>query len=82
MQNSLLILVKRDEEIVCEIMKIIFITVQGERRFFRICYKYLAEIDPVVALLNLYNIPIYGRWDDVIDLIDSSISYIVLNYIS
>ena len=55
---------------------------QGERRFFRICYKYLAEIDPAVALLNLYNIPIYGRWDDVIDLIDSSISYSVLTYIS
>lgn len=55
---------------------------QGERHFFRICYKYLTEIDPTVALLNLPNIPSYGRWDDVIDLIDSPISYSVLTYIS
>lgn len=39
---------------------------QGERRFFRVCYKWLAKTYPEVAKRNLEKIPEYRRWDDVI----------------
>lgn len=39
---------------------------QGERRFFRVCFKWLANTHTEVALRNLELIPIYRRWDDVI----------------
>src|SRR5699024_4291687 len=39
---------------------------QGERRFFRICYKWLANHYPEIAKRNLELIPEYRRWDDVI----------------
>lgn len=39
---------------------------QGERRFFRICFKWLAENYPTIANNNLEKIPEFGRWDDVI----------------
>lgn len=39
---------------------------QGERRFFRVCYQWLAKNYPEVALRNLKAIPEYRRWDDVI----------------
>lgn len=39
---------------------------QGERRFFRVCYRWLAENHPEAAIRNLELIPEYRRWDDVI----------------
>ena len=39
---------------------------QGERRFFRVCFKWLAKNYPAVAMRNLEAIPEYRRWDDVI----------------
>ena len=39
---------------------------QGERRFFRVCYKWLANNYPDVARKNLNNVSEYGRWDDLI----------------
>lgn len=39
---------------------------QGERRLFRICYGWLANEYPEIALKNLELIPEYRRWDDVI----------------
>ena len=39
---------------------------QGERRFFRVCYRWLINNKPEVAFRNLKNIPEYGRWDDLI----------------
>ena len=39
---------------------------QGERRFFRVCFKWLAENYPVVAKRNIEFIPTYRRWDDII----------------
>lgn len=39
---------------------------QGERRFFRVCYKWLAEKMPKVARRNFEQISEYGRYDDVI----------------
>lgn len=39
---------------------------QGERRYFRVCYKWLAECHPDIALRNIKYIPEFGRWDDLI----------------
>lgn len=39
---------------------------QGERRFFRICYKWLAQKHANVARRNFELISEYGRYDDVI----------------
>ena len=39
---------------------------QGERRFFRVCFKWLANNYPEAAVRNLDNVSEYGRWDDLI----------------
>lgn len=39
---------------------------QGERRFFRVCFKWLAKNYPEVARKNISLIPEYRRWDDVL----------------
>ena len=44
---------------------------QGERRFFRICMKWLAENHPDAAKRNLNLIPEYGRWDDLYCFVDT-----------
>ena len=41
---------------------------QGERRFFRIAYKWLCLNDEETAAANLKFIPEFGRWDDLIDI--------------
>ena len=39
---------------------------QGERRFFRVAFRWLCNEHPEVARKNLENISEYGRWDDLI----------------
>lgn len=39
---------------------------QGERRFFRVCFKWLCRTYPQVARKQLAHISEYGRWDDVL----------------
>ena len=46
---------------------------QGERRFFRVCYNWLAKEEPAIARKNLKYIPEYGRWDDLYCLVDTPI---------
>ena len=41
---------------------------QGERRFFRVAYKWLCSWDRLTALANIRLIPEMGRWDDLIDI--------------
>ena len=38
---------------------------QGERRFFRVCMKWLASTHTEAARRNLRYIPEFGRWDDL-----------------
>lgn len=44
---------------------------QGERRFFRVCMKWLAENYPAAARRNLKYISEYGRWDDLYIFVDT-----------
>jgi hypothetical protein len=44
---------------------------QGERRFFRVCYKWLANNHTKAARRNMQFIPEYRRWDDLYCLIDT-----------
>lgn len=39
---------------------------QGERRFFRVCFKWLCDNNPEAAKRNLGYLSEYGRWDDLI----------------
>ena len=41
---------------------------QGERRFFRVAYKWLVRNDQATARANMRFIPEMGRWDDLIDI--------------
>lgn len=36
---------------------------QGERRFFRVCMKWLANNESEVVIRNLKNVPEFGRWE-------------------
>ncbi|MBR3673990.1 MAG: DUF2828 family protein [Clostridia bacterium] len=44
---------------------------QGERRFFRVCMKWLAENHSEAVRRNLEYISEYGRWDDLYILVDT-----------
>ncbi len=54
---------------------------QGERRFFRVCYKWLANEYPIIAEKNLQNVPEMGRWDDLFCLLDTPIRTNILHFI-
>ena len=46
---------------------------QGERRFFRTCYHWLAMTHPEAAQRNMQYIPEFGRWDDLYCLLGTSL---------
>ena len=55
---------------------------QGERRFFRVCFKWLANNYPEVALRNLENVPEYRRWDDILyALVGTRLEQVALDFI-
>lgn len=45
---------------------------QGERRFFRVIFRWLCMNYPDIAKKNLCNISIYRRWDDLIYVAEST----------
>lgn len=71
---------KQGEEIVCEVMKIILFT-QGERRFFRVCMKWLAKTHMYDVLENLELIPTFGRWDDLYVFVGTPVEKDAMNLI-
>lgn len=46
---------------------------QGERRFFRVCAKWLANYDSDAMRRNLIHIPTYRRWDDLYVFVGTSL---------
>ena len=46
---------------------------QGERRFFRVCAKWLTSYDPDAVRRNLIHIPEYRRWDDLFTFIGTPV---------
>lgn len=54
---------------------------QGERRFFRVCFNWLAHEYPEVAFRNIDNIPEYGRWDDLYSVKGTLIENDALDFI-
>jgi len=53
---------------------------QGERRFFKVCLKWLSNNHPEIIKKNFENIPEYGRWDDVFSLMDTETESEVLDF--
>ncbi|MCM1101971.1 MAG: DUF2828 domain-containing protein [Clostridium sp.] len=53
----------------------------GERRSFRVCLKYLAQSHPEIAGELMELIPLYGRYDDLLVLLDSPLEEKVCAYI-
>lgn len=45
----------------------------GERRFFRLCFKWLAEAKPHYARVLLDLVPEYSRWDNLFCLIGTEV---------
>lgn len=46
----------------------------GERRTFRICFRYLATSQPQIARAIIKYVPEYGRYDDVLVLLDTPLA--------
>ena len=46
----------------------------GERRTFRICFKWLANCRPTLASRLVHLISEYGRWDDLMCMLDSNVN--------
>lgn len=54
----------------------------GERKVFRVILQYLAEHEQNSALRNLESVPEYGRFDDLLVLLDTPCREAVLNLIA
>lgn len=46
---------------------------QGERRFFRVNFRWLAQNYPAIARRNLANLAEYGRYDDLYCVVDTPV---------
>ena len=53
---------------------------QGERRFFKVVFHWLAINYPEVARKNYKLIPIYGRYDDLYCLVDTPLEKEMFNF--
>lgn len=54
---------------------------QGERRFFRICIKWLAKNYPREAKNLIKYVPDFGRWDDLYSLVNTPCEKAMFDYI-
>ena len=53
----------------------------GERRFFRVIIRYLAQNYPDTVIRNIENIAEYGRYDDILSLMDTPCEQAAVAYI-
>lgn len=54
----------------------------GERRVFRVCLRWLADYKPESVIKNIDKIAEYGRFDDLISLLDTHCEPQVVEYIA
>ena len=54
---------------------------QGERRFFRVCFKWLAQTHPDAVIRNLKYVSEFGRWDDIFVLMDTKVEKNVVDLV-
>lgn len=54
---------------------------QGERRFFRTCFRWLAENYPKRVAFLVQYLPEYGRYDDMFELLDTPLESTVISII-
>ena len=52
---------------------------QGERRFFRVCMKWLAQAHPEAAKRNIQHIAEFGRWDDLYQFVGTKLEVEAMN---
>ena len=55
---------------------------QGERRFFRVVYNWLAKNEQTAARKNMKHIPEFGRWDDLFCLFGTPLELDMLRFIA
>lgn len=53
----------------------------GERRTFRVCLKWLAENHPEITKAVIELVPFFGRWDDILILLDTELKDDVVSII-
>jgi len=53
----------------------------GERKVFRTILEYMAKHSPESVLKNLWAVPEFGRYDDLLVLLDSSVKQDVIDFI-
>lgn len=53
---------------------------QGERRFFRVVTKWLADHETVAMRRNLQYVPEFGRWDDLYVFVDTKLEKEAFNF--
>lgn len=54
---------------------------QGERRFFRVCIRWLANNETKAMRRNLKYIPEFGRWDDFYSLVGTALETDMWNFV-
>jgi len=54
---------------------------QGERRSFRVMFRYLCQNYPEVAIKNLQNVIKFGRWDDLFEAVGTPVERRAFHYI-
>mgnify|MGYP002514890464 CR=1 FL=1 len=54
---------------------------QGERRFFRVCFRWLADNYSEAAIRNLNNVSEFGRWDDLYEFVGTPLEDEMFNLI-
>lgn len=55
---------------------------QGERRTFRVIINFLAKNHPAVLRKNLHLVSEYGRWDDLLCLLDTKLEGVILQMLT
>ena len=54
---------------------------QGERRFWRVCMKWLAKENSEAAKRNLKHIPTFGRWDDLYIFVGTPLENVMFQFV-